>query len=131
MTDQEIYKIIHIAKISDSQKKMAYLLLRQKAPHEFVWYTEDNIPSEVKGATIQSAIQNAYKYWKLSNISMVNCGFRYTLPERDEHGNNALYCQMALSYSSPLGIYYDEELGHNCIVNFASDEAKDLLKRLK
>jgi len=62
---------------------------------------------------------------------MVNCGFRYTLPERDEHGYNALFHQMAASYATSNGVYFDEESGNNCFVNFASEEAKNLLKVLQ
>ena len=61
----------------------------------------------------------------------MHCGFRYTLPERDEHGLNALFNQMVASYSSSNGVYFEQELGHPCIVQNASIQARLLWKKLK
>ena len=119
-------KLIHIAVIQPHR----YLYLRQKDPHTFVWYDGEK-ETTVSGITIAEAIQKARKWWKEDSFRTLNCGFRYTLPERDEHGCNALFYQMAASYSAPNGIYFDEDLGHNCIVNAASQEALGLWREMK
>lgn len=128
-------KLIHIAKIFDTDGQNKYLLLRQTAPSHFTWWKESNegkeVATEVNGYTIEEALRLAARHWKERSFRTVICGFRYTLPERDEHGINALFHQMAASYASMNGIYYDEELGNNCFVQNASAEALNLLKRYK
>lgn len=133
-TASKTFKLIHVAKIFN-EGQWTYLFLRKKSPFEFVWSQSisDNAEEQtpVSGTSIEEAIRLAYSFWKLNSIAMLNCGFRYSLPERDEHGINALFHQMGASYSSMNGVYFDEESGNNCFINFASDEAKDLWKKLK
>ncbi len=128
-------KLIHIAKIQVQNQGTVYLFLRQIEPYRYIWFCEDQPGVEAEtpiwGATAEEALLAAYKAWQLDHIKTVNCGFRYTLPERDEVGTNALFHQMAASYSSMTGVYFDDELGFNCTVQNASMEAKDLLKRLQ
>lgn len=125
-------KLIHIAKIFTGQSR--YLFLRQMAPDRFVWFEEKGNDAEeetkVSGQTIEEAMRLAVRRWKSDSFQTLICGFRYFLPERDEHGINALFHQMAASYSSSNGIYYDEELGNNCFVQSASQESYLLWKRL-
>ena len=127
-------KIIHAGRIQES-KKVHYLLLKRKDTHHYVWFEETPEGNEqetaVLGATIEEAIKKASQHWKAKSFRLLNCGFRYTLPERDEHGYNAFFHQMAASYATPTGVYFDEEAGNNCFVNFASQEARDLLHLLK
>jgi hypothetical protein len=134
--------IIHIARIQPDGN-VHYLLLRKLDAHTFTWFKlegerkeekeekEKETNTSVSGSTVPEAIQLAYKHWKGDSFRPVNCGFRYTLPERDEHGCDALFHQMVASYSSMNGVYFDDDLGHNCIVNFASSEGRDLWKKLK
>lgn len=128
-------KLIHLAKIILPKKGAYLLLLRKDDPVRYTWYEEyeptKERSTEIFAPTAEEAIRQAYSNWKEDNFRTINCGFRYTLPERDEHGNNALFHQMVASYSSMNGIYFDEELGHNCFINFASDEAKKLWKELQ
>ena len=125
-----MYPLIHVARLQND-----YVLLRKKGPHEFVWYRENGDGQEQEtpliATTIEEAIRLANVKWKREHFLPLNCGFRYTLPERDEHGNNALFSQMMASYSSSSGIYFDEELGHNCLVQAASDEARSFWNKLK
>lgn len=93
----------------------------------FAWFL-DEAPTGVEAPHVEEAIRLAVKKWKLN---LVNCGFRYMLPERDEHGINALFHQMGASYESMNGVYFEEELGYNCIVQNASDEARQLWRELK
>jgi len=127
-------KLIHIGRIYISGK-WCYLLLRKKDTRSFVWFEEQpdgtEIETEVSAETIEEAIRLAIRHWKKNNFNSVLCGFRYPLPERDEHGINALFHQMVSSYSSMNGIYYDEELGNNCFVQNTSDEAHRLWQFLK
>ena len=118
-------KIIHAGCFEDG----TYVLLRQEAPDSFKWWTLDETDTGVSASTVEEAIRLANKAWK--GFRTVICGFRYTLPERDEHGMNALFHQMVASYSTPNGVYLDEDLGHMCHVQFASQEALNLWKKLK
>lgn len=127
-------KLIHIAKILNRQGRQTYLFLRKKEPN-FIWFEENSDGIEVETGvcanTIEEAIRLGARHWKNEYFNTVLCGFRYTLPERDEHGINALFHQMVSSYSSMNGIYYDDELGNNCFVQNASNEAYLLWQRLK
>jgi hypothetical protein len=125
-------KLIHLGSIAGSQPLPIYLLLRQIQDYHFAWYKklpthEEETP--IWGPTAEEAIRLAYKHWKIDNFRTLNCGYRYTLPERDEHGSPALFYQMIASYSSMNGIYFDEELGFNCIVHNASQEARLIWKK--
>lgn len=131
---QTLPKIIHAARRQAPGEKVKYLLLRMVDPARFVWYEYDNqrtSQTDVEGVTLEEALRCARKCWRNDAFRTINCGFRYTLPERDEHGCNALFHQMIASYSSANGIYFDEEVGNNCFINFASTEARDLWKKLK
>lgn len=134
-TEQKTGKLIHIARIF-IKGQWSYLFLRKEAHDHFKWYQEEigqkrEIDTPVSAPTVEEALRLAPRHWKPHPFCMVNCGFRYTLPERDEHGINALFHQMVSSYSVGNGIYYDEELGNNCFVQNASDEAYQLWQRLK
>lgn len=127
-------KLIHVGRIQPHGSDVVYLFLRQ-FEDRYIWM-EDNSKGEEKEISIPSfsiadALFMANKTWKPVFFRTVNCGFRYTLPERDEHGLNALFHEMAASYSSMNGQYFDEDLGHMCIVHNASEESRTLLERLK
>lgn len=128
-------KLIHVAHLYLKNQSPSYVFLRQIEPYRYIWFTEVLVGMENEthlwGGTAEEAILIAYQNWKLQGIRMVHCGYRYTLPERDEVGTNALFHQMAASYTSMSGIYFDEDMGSNCIVQLASLEARDLLKRLQ
>lgn len=133
MTDQRTNNLIHAAKIY-RQGVWVYLLLRKISPTQYQWFEDSKIqeiPSPIKAETSEEAIRLAKKEWKMDSFKLIECGFRFTLPERDEIGGNALFHQMAASYASVNGIYIDNELGHNCIVNNSSQEAIRLLQSLK
>lgn len=126
---------MHVAQIKPCNEGPRYLYLRKNSPHLFTWFkdADNNTETEesVSSPSVEEAIRLARLHWKEDHFRTLGCGMRYTLPERDEHGINALFHQMAASYSSPNGIYFDEELGNNCFVNFASQEARDLWQQLK
>lgn len=128
-------KIIHVAIIHFVKEPPSYLFLRQLAPSHYQWFKEripgEEIATEIGAASVEKALQKARKHWKEASFRTLMCGFRYTLPERDEHGNNALFYQMGASYDSSNGVYFDEERGNNCVVSFASQEARNLWKRLQ
>lgn len=138
MADAEVksYKLIHIAYIIDPKGgRKKRLLLRKTSEREFIWFEEHENNAEkatsISADNIELAIRAANQTWKNDLFTTLNCGFRYTLPERDEHGINALFHQMIASYGSMNGIYYDEELGNNCFVQNAPIEARELWKLLK
>lgn len=129
------FKLFHAARIQPKGGGIQYLLLRQKDPHTYAWFMDVENGAEsaesIVAETIGEAMHLARQHWKEMHFRPLNCGFRYTLPERDEHGINALFHQMIASYSVPNGTYFDDDLGSNCFVNFASQEAIELWKRLK
>ena len=134
-TTQKIEQpVIHAAKIFRKGKGQIFLLLRKIAKEEYRWFEvaddSENFTS-ITGPTIEEAISKARKEFASSSFRTINCGFRYTLPERDEHGMNALFYQMKASLFSFNGVYFDEEVQHNCLVQNASQEAKDLMNLLK
>lgn len=128
-------KLIHVAQILGRDGRKQLLLLRKKGPRQFVWHEElaDETEKEttISADNVQEALRLGARQWKHDAFSSIICGFRYTLPERDEHGINALFHQMAASYSSMNGVYYDDELGNNCFVQNASNEARQLWRRLQ
>lgn len=131
MTDNNT-KLIHIAKIFP-KGGIRFLFLREKTPTEYTWFLEnqnkEEVDTNITATTIHEALRLGQKNWKKDYLTLLHCGFRYTLPERDEHGTNALFFQMAASYQSPNGIYFDQELGFNCIVHQASLEARQFLNQ--
>lgn len=119
--------IIHVAKAGSQ-----ILLLRKVSDHHFQWY-EDTSKGEAEtpfyGTSPREALALAKREWKASTFfRFVHCGKRFTLPERDEHGENALFHQMVQSLESINGTYLDEELGHACIVEDISIEARELYR---
>jgi hypothetical protein len=132
MNQKATSKLIHVATIRLQNIGVVYLLLRQLEPYLYRWFKKEASGEEIEtpiwGGTSEEAIASGKDAWKFDEFQTINCGFRYTLPERDEVGANALFCQMAASYSSMNGVYFDEELGSNCIVQNASLEARDLMK---
>lgn len=127
-------KLIHIGRILKKGENLKYLYLRKIDPHTFTWFLQegekDEIHTNICAESAEEAIRLATRQWSDDFFCPIGCGFRYTLPERDEHGINALFHQMAASYSTSNGVYFDEELGSNCFVQFASQEACKLLKQL-
>lgn len=128
-------KLIHIASIEEQAKGKVYLFLREKNSNHYVWLKEEQpgqeVETSVSAPTSEEALRLARREWWNSYFRPLNCGFRYTLPERDEHGYNALFHQMVASYTSFNGIYFDAELGNNCIIHNASLEARTLWKQLQ
>lgn len=128
-------KLIHVAFIQERGQTKTPLFLRQIEPFRFIWFQEDQTgglnETPVWGGTWEEALSAAYKKWQKDYFKPLNCGFRYTLPERDEVGTNALFHQMVSSYSSMTGVYFDEELSSNCIVNNASVEAREFWNHLQ
>jgi len=134
-TTENPNKLIHIARIVGDDGQKRYLFLRKVESNRFTWFEEikpgEEAQTDVSGPQIEEALRLAPRQWKKRFYTTLMCGFRYTLPERDEHGINALFHQMAASYSSMNGVYYDDELGNNCFVQNASNEALDLWQQLK
>lgn len=110
---------------------MVYLHLFEK-DGVFQWFEKGN-PLEFSATGIEEAMRLIWRYFKELDLPfrMVHCGRRYTLPERDEHGMPALFHQMVASFEQSTGIYFDEELGHQCVVEHPSEEALTLWRNLK
>lgn len=122
---------IHAACIENRR----YLFLRKVDMH-YQWFSFNagmnyETATDLKAAALGRVISSAYQYWKEAHFRLLHCGFRYMLPTRDETGSNALFYQMALSYNSPNGQYFDEELGHLCYVDFASQEALEIWRKIR
>ena len=126
--------LIHVAEVHLRREGRKHLFLRRVEPQKYRWFIEEEGGEKatlVEADTIEEAIRLGRREWKLYCFRFLNCGFRYSLPERDEHGMNALFHQMQASYGTSNGIYFDEEMGNNCFVNFASQEALTLWKQLQ
>lgn len=127
-------KVIHIAMATLPGRGKCRLLLRKLGDHDYRWFVEGpegEEESDISGLTVEEAMQAAQRHYRHDSFRTIICGFRYTLPERDEHGMNALFHQMVASLSTMNGVYYDEELGHNCYVQNSSDEAIAIWKELQ
>ncbi len=128
-------KLIHIAQIFLEKKGKIWLFLRQIEPFKYVWYKIEQSQQEQEttlwGANTEEAIFLARRHWRNQQFTPLNCGFRYTLPERDEIGTNALFHQMGSSYTSMNGIYFEPELGINCIVHNAPLESRQFWEELR
>lgn len=126
-------KLIHVACIVTA-KGDRRLLLRMQEPRLFQWLIEEGEEeklTEVASDRIEEAIRLAARRWKNEFFMPLNCGFRYTLPERDEHGINALFHQMSASLATPNGIYFDAELGNNCFVQNIPLHSRNLWLKYK
>lgn len=126
--------IIHIARLGQRTSFPTWLLLRKMNPNLYTWFLRDQnheSPTGLEGISENEALQLTPKQWENQPLTFLNCGFLFTLPERDEIGTNALFRQMKASYDSPSGVFFDEGLGHNCIVKEASIEALDLMRQLE
>lgn len=134
MNEPKTNNLIHVAKIF-RKGRWKYLLLRKISSNEYQWFEDffpqPETPTSIISETSEEAIRLAKRDWKNDSFTTIKCGFRFTLPERDEIGGNALFHQMAASYASVNGIYVDNELGHSCIVNNASQEAIQMLQFFK
>lgn len=135
-SEQALGKLIHIAKYYPFHRKgRQFLYLRRQSPHYYVWMeTEDHLTeheTEVCAPSLEEAFLEAQLTWKSQGYRTISCGFCYSLPERDEHGVNALFCQMVVSYSVFNGICHDAETGGSYFVEHASREALDIWKLLK
>lgn len=126
--------LIHIAtiRVSGGGKQTLYL---RKQDTRYVWLLlggeGQESESTVAADSAEEAIRLAWRHWENDGFQPLRCGYRFTLPERDEIGVNALFHQMVASYSTMNGIYLDEELGHQCIVHDASAEALQVWASLR
>lgn len=105
--------IVYLAEIFDGKK--IPLALVNDGDGIFYW-CQDGKPTDVVASSSEEAFKKARKKWKEFGFQPVLCGTKFTLPERDEHGSPASYQDMRKSLASMNGVYFDEALGHNCIV---------------
>lgn len=125
-------KLIHIGLFHPPGGGIRYTYLRKLADFHYMWFEgNEETESGLTAPHVEEAIRLAHRKWKMNGFRLLHCGFRYALPERDEHGINALFCQMGASYDSMNGVYFEEELGYNCHVQNASEEALTLWRALK
>lgn len=116
-------KILHVAKIYPKGLP-SYLFLKEEEGR-FLWEG-----TTCGGQSLEEALKEGSRMWKQDYFTLLHCGFRYSLPIRDEVGVNALFWQMAKSYATFNGIYFDEDVGHMCLVKFASQEALKVWKKI-
>jgi hypothetical protein len=114
--------VVHVAIIYPNGKGKEYLYLKNGEDGYF-WEGTD-----CRGNTVVEAISNGVKKWKIDHFRLLNCGFLYTVTERDEHGMNATFEEMRQSYQSSSGQFFHQGLGHMCFVQGSSDEALKILR---
>ncbi len=128
--DNSLESLIHVAKTDKN-----YFFLRQRTPILYEWVKTDNESNEegteVFGLNIEEAVRKANRAFKHLGFKSLDCGYLYTLPERDEHGINAYFFQMKESYRASNGVYFDKISGNNCLVQSASLQALNLMQQLK
>lgn len=127
--------LIHVARVIGKGGRRHWLYLRHLEGGHYSWFSVDHDGQEVQtpvtADSAEEAIRLARRHWSRDSFQTLRCGLRFTLPERDEIGSNALFHQMVASYSTINGVYLDEELGHQCLVQDASQEALALWARLR
>lgn len=127
--------IVHVGTIRPKGPKKEYLLLRKTQNQHFEWFAEgpngQEVSCDLAAPTIQEAIRLAWRKWETQHFLPLNCGFRFTLPERDEIGRNAYFYEMVASFGTATGPYLDDKVDHMCTVTQPSREALDVMKRLQ
>lgn len=128
-------KLIHVGHYLGPNGRLVALYLRQEG-NRFRWYEErggEEVALDLSAETATEAIRLAAERFVDDDWRPLECGMRFNQSERDEHGSNALFHQMVASYSSSHieGNYFDEDTGHDCTVDQASEEALALWKRLQ
>ncbi len=132
----QLPNLIHVGRLFDGRGRRCYAMLR-KEDGVYRWYREApggrEEPTPLQAKSESEAMTAAARFWKDSAFEPVHCGFRYDSQVRDEHGINAQFWEMVLSYSASNidGSYLDPEAGHLCYVDFCSEEARQLWQRLK
>jgi hypothetical protein len=112
-------KIIHLA-YSHNQ----LIKLIENENKQFIW---ENISEPFP--TLESAMKWGWK--NIEGFIPLNCGYKFVLPERDEHGKEAFFIDAVRSLNSMNGIFFDETLGHNVIVHQIPEKTKILARTLK
>lgn len=141
--DWKVSTIIHIGYLQQGRDRI-YLFLRKTDSQRYLWHvadpqtglagTDENHKEEfptVIADSVEEAIRLASRKWNNPSWKSLGCGFRFTLPERDEIGTPALFHQMVLSHKVGNGVYLDEELGCSCIVRDAPSQTLLLWKQLE
>lgn len=127
-------EVVHLGRYEEN-RQIQYLLLVKRDEDRFDWFERassgNRIETAVTGTTVAEAIQKANRHWRSLSFRTVLCGFLYQLPERDEHGQPALFSEMVQSYSSFNGVFFSQERGYNCFIDFASKEALTFWKELQ
>lgn len=129
MTQEKIADIVHIGRIF-SEGLENYLFLKRCPSKQFQWVRQED-PISQEFESLDRAFEFGWKEWKDNRFSPLACGYRFTLPERDEHGTPALFEEMAKSLNSMNGVFFHESLGHNCIVNQIPIKARRLYETIK
>lgn len=137
MIDWKVSTIIHIAYLQQGRRR-EYFFLRKTDAARYQWekaeqYSEDQVkePALIIADSVEEAIRLANRQWHSPPLQSLICGFRFTLPERDEIGTPALFHQMRRAYRVSNGVYLDEELGCSCIIHDAPSQTLALLKSLE
>jgi hypothetical protein len=129
-------KLIHVASIYSDEGVHTLLFLRKQDEERYRWTIEVNGHEEltdIEGPNPTEAIRLAARRYAHNTFEAMICGFRYDYEDRDEHGINALFHEMATSYGNATidGRYQDKELNHQFFVDFAPDEALKLWHKLQ
>lgn len=124
--------LVAVATIFDGVSSL--LFLRRLDPARYQWFIEKEGKEEetdISNPVPEEAFRLAFRRWKEKDFIPLHCGYRYMLPERDEHGMPAYFEQMVKSINSSSGVYYDDTVGYNCIVNLIPTATRALYEKLK
>jgi len=128
MTAAASGKLIHLATLNSGAE---LLELREVEPNKRYGWLRQGASTDVEAPSISEAIRKGALKWKEEGFRPIRCGTLFTLPERDEHGQNALFYQLVESSKSPNGVFFDPTLGSLCMVRESSQQALSRLKSAK
>ena len=126
---KEVFEKIRLVALvgSNRGKQEKALLLHEGA--EFSWLFKDEII--LKGKSIGEMRECLLSHFAGYPVRIVNFGVLYTLPERDEVGQYALFHQARNSYKVSNGVVFDPAWGFTYKVDFLSQEGAKMIEELE
>lgn len=101
---------VHLAKGSSGD-----YVLREETPGNFQWFLHGKAVG-VNCSSLKDSLKSGFKSFKNDQFRPLHCGTKFSLPERDEHGEPAIFSELVRSLASSNGQYYDPLYGQNFIV---------------
>lgn len=117
-------KLIHLA-----ESDLGRLYLQETSEGRYQWFL-GGAPTGVEASSTEEAFRLATRRYAQNHFEPLQAGYKFTLPERDEHGAPALFIDMVRSLETPSGQYFDPASGHNYIVHQIPTRSRELYKNM-